>query len=132
MKEPISRRRFLIASTCVSVATGGRWRLHAARAPQRTAPKGQEPSQRVLPRWRGFNLINFFQAFSRSESGDCTVRELDLKWMRDWGFDFVRLPMDYWLWIDSDWRKTRKLRPKDVYNVKEAVSYTHLTLPTKA
>jgi aryl-phospho-beta-D-glucosidase BglC (GH1 family) len=40
--------------------------------------------------------------------------------MRDWGFDFVRLPMDYWLWIDSDWEKSRKLRPDDVYRIRES------------
>jgi endoglucanase len=27
--------------------------------------------------------------------------------------------MDYWLWIDAPWRKTRKLTPDDVFKIKE-------------
>jgi len=71
-----------------------------------------------LPRWRGFNLTNFFQALSRGEEGQGMVREDDLRWMRDWGFDFVRLPMDYWMWVDSDWKTTRALNPADVLKIK--------------
>jgi len=28
--------------------------------------------------------------------------------------------MDYWLWIDSDWRQTRKLRPDDMLKVNQS------------
>jgi endoglucanase len=55
------------------------------------------PGQTVLPRWRGFNLLEFFTIKS---SGD--VREDDFRWIADWGFDFVRLPMCYTLWIEND------------------------------
>lgn len=48
------------------------------------------------------------------------VRDEDLKWIRDWGFNFIRLPMDYWLWIDSDWRTSRQLRPDDVFKINES------------
>ena len=48
------------------------------------------------------------------------VSEDDLKWIRDWGFDFIRLPMDYWLWIDTRWRETKTLSPDDVYRINEA------------
>lgn len=86
---------------------------------------GQEPAagrpQNVIPRWRGFNLLNFFQAFARGERSDGLVPELDLRLIRDWGFDFVRIPMDYWLWIDSDWPQTRTLQVDDVYKIKERV-----------
>ena len=51
-------------------------------------------------------MVDFFQAFDRRERGAGMVSEDDLKWIRDWGFDFVRMPMDYWLWIDTDWRNT--------------------------
>ncbi len=46
---------------------------------------------------RGFNLLDFFTVAS---SGD--VSEDDLRWIADWGFDFVRLPMCYTLWIEDD------------------------------
>jgi endoglucanase len=49
--------------------------------------------QTVLPRWRGFNLLDFFTTQS---SGD--VSEDDFRWIADWGFNFVRLPMCYTLW----------------------------------
>jgi endoglucanase len=77
------------------------------------------PAQTAIPRWRGFNLINFFQALSRGERSDCMIREDDCRWVRDWGFDFIRIPMDYWLWVDSDWRKTRTLRPENVLKMDE-------------
>ncbi len=79
------------------------------------------PAQTAIPRWRGFNLTNFFQALSRGEEGQGMVREDDLRWIRDWGFDFVRLPMDYWLWIASDWRQTRKLSPDDLFKIDQSL-----------
>jgi endoglucanase len=54
------------------------------------------PAQNVLPRWRGFNLLEMFTMRSR---GDWA--EDDFRWMRDWGFDFVRLPVVYRLWIQD-------------------------------
>jgi len=86
----------------------------------RAASPSSGPAQTAIPRWRGFNLTNFFQALSRGETSDCTLKEDDCRWMRDWGFDFIRLPMDYWLWVDSDWPSTRKLRPDEVLKIKES------------
>ncbi len=56
-----------------------------------------EIKQTVLPRWRGFNLLDFFTVKS---TGD--LSEDDFRWIADWGFDFVRLPMCYTLWIEDD------------------------------
>lgn len=53
--------------------------------------------QTILPRWRGFNLLDFFTCKSTGE-----VSEDDFRWIADWGFNFVRLPMCYTLWIESD------------------------------
>jgi endoglucanase len=88
--------------------------------PMTSSLSGAESAARALPRWRGFNLTNFFQAFSRGEEGQGQIREDDLRWIRDWGFDFIRLPMDYWLWIDTDWKTTRKLAPDDLFKIKES------------
>lgn len=58
-----------------------------------------EPSAARLPRWRGFNLTEKFTL----RGGNNRFRESDFKMIRDFGFDFVRLPMDYRLWImDGD------------------------------
>ncbi len=49
-----------------------------------------------LPRWRGFNLLEKFNG------RDDPFVESDFQWMTDWGFDFVRLPMDYKMWTDPN------------------------------
>ena len=54
-------------------------------------------TKNVLSRWRGFNLLEMFTTRS---SGD--FREDDFRWMRDWGFDFARIPACYTLWIEDD------------------------------
>jgi len=50
-----------------------------------------------LPRWRGFNL----QYFCHDKS-DCVPVEDDFRWIADLGFDFIRLPTMYTLWVDDD------------------------------
>jgi len=62
------------------------------------------PTQAALPRWRGFNLLEMFTTRSTGE-----WREDDFAWIADWGFDFVRLPMCYLLWVEEG----------DAYKVKE-------------
>jgi endoglucanase len=59
-----------------------------------------------LPRWRGFNLLEKFSAGSNKPFLDA-----DFEWIQQWGFDFVRLPMDYRCWTDS----------KDPYQTDERV-----------
>ncbi len=46
-----------------------------------------------LPRWKGFNLLDYFTP--RKGGGSNRTTDDDFRWMRDWGFDFVRLPMAY-------------------------------------
>ena len=67
-----------------------------AQQSQKKEKAGNEPVQKMLPRWRGFNLLDMFTMRSRGD-----FREDDFRWMRDWGFDFVRLPMCYRLWIED-------------------------------
>jgi len=51
-----------------------------------------------LPRWRGFNLLSMFNVDRMA-----AFPEADFRRMRDWGFDFARLPLDYRCWIvDGD------------------------------
>lgn len=111
--KPVDRRLFLKAT---SVAVAG-----AILGTGQRAIAAEKPAQTAIPRWRGFNLTNFFQAFSRGEEGAGMVREDDLKWIRDWGFDFIRLPMDYWLWIDSEWRNTKQLSPDVMEKIDESM-----------
>jgi endoglucanase len=75
--------------------------------------------QRAIPRWRGFNLLDLFQALPTRGGYPPPISEDELRWVRDWGFNFIRIPMDYWFWVDSDWRTTRTLQPDDVLKIKE-------------
>lgn len=53
-------------------------------------------SPEKLPRWRGFNLVEKFSL----GNGKPFVEE-DFRLISQLGFNFVRLPMDYRLWIKS-------------------------------
>ncbi len=53
-----------------------------------------------LPRWRGFNLL---EKFSKNWLSGPFLEE-DFKLISEFGFNFVRLPMDYRTWIkNNDW-----------------------------
>ena len=59
---------------------------------------------RPAVRWRGFNLLEMF--IMGRDGKPKEFREEDFQIIRDWGFNFVRLPMDYRYWIkDGDWEK---------------------------
>ena len=57
----------------------------------------EQKVQTVLPRWRGFNLLEMFTTRSHGD-----FREDDFRWMSDWGFNFARIPACYTLWIEED------------------------------
>jgi len=61
---------------------------------------------RKPPRWRGFNLLEKFNV-----GRNRPFLESDFEWIAGWGFDFVRLPMDYRCWTD----------PRDPYRLNENV-----------
>jgi len=89
-----SRRNFLrlAASGAVSMVAG------CAGSSNQQAGIKSEPQARqtVLPRWRGFNIDGMYN-YNR-ESG---WQEQDFRWIRDLGFDFVRLPLDYRIWTEK-------------------------------
>lgn len=59
-------------------------------------------SWRPRERWRGFNLAG--KAIKGSFSGKWL--ESDLRMMREFGFNFARIPIDYRYWCrDDDWTK---------------------------
>jgi aryl-phospho-beta-D-glucosidase BglC (GH1 family) len=61
-----------------------------------------EPSAKELPRWRGFNLLEMF--YKSNSNGP--FQEEDFKLISELGFNFVRLPMDYRIWIrNGDWAR---------------------------
>ncbi len=54
-----------------------------------------------LPKWKGFNLLDFFSP-ENSGGGRGMTTEDNFKWMADWGFDFVRFPMAYPRYVKFD------------------------------
>jgi aryl-phospho-beta-D-glucosidase BglC (GH1 family) len=70
----------------------------------------------ALPRWKGFNLTDFNTA-NPSPTRRYTTEE-HLKWMSDWGFDFVRLPVSYPYYLNFD--RAKKITPEEVYKIDEA------------
>jgi hypothetical protein len=60
------------------------------------------PTAARLPRWRGFNLPDLVSADGAPKG----FREDDFRLIATLGFDFVRLPLDYRLWIvGGDWAR---------------------------
>ncbi len=68
-----------------------------------------------LPAWKGFNLLDFFS--HNPDQGRPTKPEY-LKWIADWGFDFVRIPMAYPNYLNFD--RSRAIQPDEVMNFDES------------
>lgn len=69
-----------------------------------------------IPCWKGFNLLDYFSPQVGRDNNGTTSD--DLKWMADWGFNFVRLPMAYPRYINFD--RSKNITPDDVYKINEA------------
>lgn len=69
-----------------------------------------------LPRWTGFNLLDFFSPNPANARKQTT--EDHLRWMADWGFDFVRIPMAYPSYLRFD--RSRPITPEEVYHIDPA------------
>lgn len=85
-----SRRQFL--------AGAGGALLAAGAPPVLAAPGGawKPVSAAKLPRWRGFNLAEKCRL-----EGEKPFLEWDFDFMAEFGFDFVRLPLDYRIWTGA-------------------------------
>jgi aryl-phospho-beta-D-glucosidase BglC (GH1 family) len=61
------------------------------------------PTAEKLPSsWKGFNLLNMF--YSGGRETDMPFNEKEFKMLSDWGFNFVRIPIDYRILIrGNDW-----------------------------
>lgn len=104
----MKRRRFLQLSS--GLAVGGLLAPAVASAGMVLSPANK------LPRWRGFNLLEKF-------NGDVNqpFKEADFRMMKEWGFDFARLPMSYRCWSKpSDWLKMDESVLKEI---DQAIAY---------
>lgn len=61
-----------------------------------------------IPRWHGFNLQGRFPWPGHPYNGPA-FDEFDFATMAEWGFDFARLPLSYWVWGSrDDWSLIRE------------------------
>jgi endoglucanase len=105
MTRPISRRDFVRSTLCAGAV------IPFLPPPLRASESRSLPSATHdhLPRWRGFNLLEKFNA--RNDR----FREEDFAWIAEWGFNFVRLPMDYRVWTeDEDWTRLREATLREI------------------
>ena len=90
-------RRALLTSLAAGMAAVSMPRILSAN----TITDLPSPSPQPIPRYRGFNL-----QWER-EPGDTThaaYQESDFAMMQEWGFNFARLPLSYWIWgKPTDW-----------------------------
>ena len=97
----MNRRQFLKAGAATAVLTA--FAKPGYGNPLSALP---EATSRKLPRWRGFNLLEKF----RLDGGNHPFIEEDFELMADWGFDFVRLPMDFRCWAKTPRRSSTSRR----------------------
>ncbi len=131
-KNQLSRRSFISKAGMATAALGiaGAISLEKSNASVAGFPGFNQwtGNKNPLPRWKGFNLLDYFTP-GYGGSRDKTTDD-DLKWMRDWGFDFVRLPMAYPSYLDFD--RSRSILPEEVYHIDERVTDQIGELVTKA
>jgi endoglucanase len=107
MKQNKINRRLFIRNTALAAT--------ALALTGHEAFSGNPDTQKnVLPRWKGFNLLDYFTpSVPKNPDGNKTTED-DLKWMRDWGFDFVRIPMAYPRYLNFD--RTKDITKDEICN----------------
>jgi aryl-phospho-beta-D-glucosidase BglC (GH1 family) len=101
MPSPVRSSMFLAHLVSAALGAALLWgSYHPSRA-QSPGPDWLPASPEKLPRWRGFNLLNKFE-----DTHSMPFDEADFRMIHEWGFNFVRIPMDYRIWItNGDWTK---------------------------
>ena len=102
-----SRRNFLKASAISAAAL--------ALTGTESLASVKPPVKNNLPRWKGFNLLDFFSPNIPRDPRSNRTTEDDFKWMSDWGFDFVRIPMAYPRYLSFD--RSRDITKEEVYSM---------------
>jgi len=103
--DKLKRRDFLKTAGAVATGVGLAGSLPFCSNKKQVTPNS-------IPRWKGFNLLDYFSPFSGRRGG---TTDDDLKWMADWGFDFIRLPMAYPHYINFD--PAKDITPDEVVNI---------------
>jgi endoglucanase len=98
----MKRRDFLAASAAATagLALASLGCAHGAAGAHGPAGLLERRPPRI-PRYRGANLTEL----TGGQRGRAFL-ESDFEWLREWGFDFARLPLSYWAWsTPGDWMR---------------------------
>ena len=114
-------RRSLLKSAAATAATA------YLSGPALAFPQNSLPPQlknSINPRWYGFNLLEYFSTDTDwmkyfPYKNDGQFPESDFEWIHDWGFNWVRLPMDYRFWTDPS--DPMKINEKAVEPIDRAI-----------
>jgi endoglucanase len=82
-------------------------------APHISFARSEPKPRNKLPKWKGFNLLDYFNP--NPESARPQTQEEYFKWMSDWGFNFVRIPMAYPSYLKIDHEKN--ITPRQIRKV---------------
>ncbi len=75
-----------------------------------------------LPLWRGFNILNYFVSQPYVHNPQIIKdTEQDFKWMTDWGFNFVRIPIAYPCYVNYDFTSGKDITPEQTVDFNEKV-----------
>ena len=124
-----TRRSLLSSAAAVATAAilppafaGGAFPEAGASSVESSGWQSQAPAKN--PPWYGFNLLEYFSTdpdwmkyFPYKDDG--MFLESDFRWIRDWGFNWVRLPMDYRFWTDP--QDLMKINEKKVEPIDRAI-----------
>ena len=99
----MQRREMIKKAGALALGAPGLSLLHKA---------GLLPAKPVnkLPPWKGFNVLDFFNPDSGNKRQ--STPEEYFRWMADWGFDFIRVPMAYPYYLDFD--RTRPITKEEL------------------
>ena len=97
------RRKFI--QTSATIALGLSLAEKAALAASRRLANS-------LPKWKGFNLLDFYAPDQKKWYKPTSAEQF--KWMQDWGFNFIRIPIAYPYYLKFD--RSRDILPEEVYH----------------
>ncbi len=106
-----NRRDFLRLAATAGLAAS----LPAAASA--ATPSSPAPVRNALPRWRGFNL----QYLYRTGEQMLKPNEDHFRWISGWGFDFVRIPLNYRTWLKKKSHAHDMISPEDAFAIDESV-----------
>ena len=113
----VSRKSFLGGMMAAAAVGGGRCASVSTDQEQRMAVPAND--WKPAARWRGLNLLGMFRCPSIGLRPDPRIEGHFVEWefeaLREWGFNFARLPLDYRIligednWLELDERKMKHL-----------------------